>query len=67
MEDEIKRWTARRKAAVVLEIIPGKTTVIPSRLASCVVGFRCRAAPFTTDPLARRLLSKIAFASQSNK
>jgi transposase-like protein len=24
---EIKRWTARRKAAVVLEIIQGKTTV----------------------------------------
>ena len=27
MEDEIKRWTARRKAALVLEIIQGKTTV----------------------------------------
>nr|WP_306589406.1 DUF1153 domain-containing protein [Geothrix sp. 21YS21S-4] len=27
MEDEIKRWTARRKAALVMEIIQGKTTV----------------------------------------
>jgi len=27
MEDEIKRWTARRKSALVLEIIQGKTTV----------------------------------------
>ncbi len=27
MEEEIKRWTARRKAALVLEIIQGKTTV----------------------------------------
>lgn len=27
MEDEIKRWTARRKTALVLDIIQGKTTV----------------------------------------
>lgn len=27
MEDESKRWTARRRAALVLEIIQGKTTV----------------------------------------
>jgi transposase-like protein len=27
MDDEIKRWTARRKTALVLEIIQGKTTV----------------------------------------
>src|ERR1700742_3344288 len=27
MEDEIKRWTARRKAALVLEIIRDKTAV----------------------------------------
>ncbi|HEX7388183.1 MAG TPA: integrase core domain-containing protein [Castellaniella sp.] len=27
MEDEIKRWTARRKSALVLDIIQGKTTV----------------------------------------
>ena len=26
-DDEIKRWTARRKSALVLEIIQGKTTV----------------------------------------
>jgi transposase-like protein len=27
INDEIKRWTARRKSALVLEIIQGKTTV----------------------------------------
>ncbi|MBA8885760.1 hypothetical protein FHW13_003629 [Dokdonella fugitiva] len=27
MEEEIKRWTAARKSALVLEIIQGKTTV----------------------------------------
>ena len=27
MEEEIKRWTARRKSALVLEIIQGKTTL----------------------------------------
>ena len=27
MEEDIKRWTAQRKAALVMEIIQGKTTV----------------------------------------
>lgn len=27
MEEQIKRWTSRRKLALVLEIIQGKTTV----------------------------------------
>lgn len=27
MEDEIKRWAAKRKSALVLDIIQGKTTV----------------------------------------
>jgi len=27
MEEEIKRWTARRKSALILDIIQGKTTV----------------------------------------
>ena len=27
MEDEIKRWTAKRKTALVMDIIQGKTTV----------------------------------------
>jgi transposase-like protein len=27
MEEEIKRWTARRKSALVVEILQGKTTV----------------------------------------
>jgi hypothetical protein len=35
MEEEIKRWTARRKSALVLEIIQGKTTV-PRRAGSSI-------------------------------
>lgn len=27
MEDDIKRWTAKRKSALVLDLIQGKTTV----------------------------------------
>jgi len=27
MEDEIKRWTAKRKAALVVEIIQGNTSI----------------------------------------
>ncbi len=27
MDEEIKRWTARRKTALVLEIVQGKTTI----------------------------------------
>ncbi|MPT29818.1 MAG: DUF1153 domain-containing protein, partial [Achromobacter sp.] len=27
MEEDIKRWTAKRKGALVLDIIQGKTTV----------------------------------------
>ena len=27
MDDSIKRWTAKRKTALVVEIIQGKTTV----------------------------------------
>jgi len=27
MEDDIKRWTAKRKAALVMEIMQGKSTV----------------------------------------
>jgi transposase-like protein len=47
MDEEIKRWTARRKSALVLEIIQGKTTVAeasrafdltPAEIESWVVG-----------------------------
>ena len=31
-EEQIKRWTARSKSALVLEIIQGKTTVAAARL-----------------------------------
>ena len=30
MEEDTKRWTAKRKAALVMEIIQGKTTVAES-------------------------------------
>ncbi|MGB8377575.1 MAG: transposase, partial [Rhodanobacteraceae bacterium] len=37
MEEEIKRWTARRKSALVLEIIQGKTTVAEASRAFDIV------------------------------
>ncbi len=33
MEEEIKRWTAKRKTALVLEIIQGKTSVLEASRA----------------------------------
>ncbi|CUA99791.1 Protein of unknown function (DUF1153) [Thiomonas bhubaneswarensis] len=33
MEDDIKRWTAKRKTALVLDIIQGKSTVSESSRA----------------------------------
>lgn len=32
MEEEIKRWTTRRKSALILDIIQGKTTGAATRL-----------------------------------
>ncbi|VVE11618.1 transposase [Pandoraea terrae] len=49
MEEEIKRWTAKRKSALVLDIIQGKTTVAEATrvshlpLRSRVAGGRWRA------------------------
>ena len=44
MEEEIKRWTARRKSALVLEIIQGKTTVAEAVGKAGFVGEPTRAA-----------------------
>ena len=33
MEDDIKRWTAKRKTALVLDIIQGKTTILEASRA----------------------------------
>ena len=33
MEDEIKRWTAKRKAALVVEVIQGKTSISKASMA----------------------------------
>jgi transposase-like protein len=38
MDDEIKRWTARRKGALVLEIIQGKATVAEASRAHDSLG-----------------------------
>jgi positive regulator of sigma E activity len=35
MEEEIKRWTALRNSALVLEIIKGKTTIAEASRPSC--------------------------------
>lgn len=34
MDEEIKRWTAKRKSVLVLEIVQGKTTVAEASWAS---------------------------------
>lgn len=61
MEEEIKRWTARRKAALVLEIIQGKTTVaeasrsfrkLPRQVDSSKPEFRRRAIARDSAPVA---------------
>lgn len=60
MEDDIKRWTAKRKTALVLEIIQGKTTVAeasrafdlqPSELEQWVEGKRGMENALRTNPL----------------
>ncbi|AMJ50123.1 hypothetical protein CESP606_16640 [Cereibacter sphaeroides] len=33
MDDPIKRWTAKRKTALVVEIIQGKTTLVEAGAA----------------------------------
>jgi len=45
MDEEIKRWTARRKSALVLDIIQGKTTVSESSRG---------AAPISTGQCCRK-------------
>ena len=36
MEEDIKRWTAKRKTALVLEIIQGKTTVAEAKAEGAI-------------------------------
>jgi hypothetical protein len=38
MDDNIKRWTAKRKTALVVEIIQGKTTVAEASRAAANAG-----------------------------
>ncbi len=42
MEEEIKRWTARRKSALILEIIQGKTTVAEASRQYDLTPSECR-------------------------
>lgn len=42
MDEEIKRWTARRKSALVLEIIQGKITVAEASGTHDLPAFRDR-------------------------
>ncbi len=37
MEDEINRWTAKRKSALVMDILQGKTTVAEAARVKVVV------------------------------
>jgi hypothetical protein len=38
MEEEFKRWTEKRKAALVMDIMQGKTSVIP-RVALTAINY----------------------------
>ena len=66
MEEEIKRWTARRKSALVLEIIQGKTTVAEaSRQFVCIIDPSKQVPvlgtfplPVEVIPMARSLVSR---------
>ncbi len=52
MEDEIKRWIAKRKSALVMELLQGKTTV-----AAGVFGKRLKEDPISRTPAATRMTS----------
>lgn len=41
MDEEVKRWTAKRKSALVIEILQGKTTVAEARRAFDLPAERC--------------------------
>lgn len=43
MEDDIKRWTTKRKSALVLDIIQGKTTIAEASRQYDLSPFRGRA------------------------
>jgi hypothetical protein len=49
MDDEIKRWTARRESALVLEIIQGKTTVAEASRAHDLPPLRSRNGSMMTS------------------
>jgi hypothetical protein len=46
MDEGIKRWIARRKSSLVLEILPGRTTTgearpAAARFCDCIGGLTC--------------------------
>jgi H+/gluconate symporter-like permease len=45
MDDEIKRWTAKRMSALVLDIIQGKTTVAVATCAAYSASKSCTHRP----------------------
>lgn len=60
MEEEIKRWTARRKSALVLDLIRGKTTVSEASRQDRRVGFSPPLFVLTPSrPDARRWWAKV--------
>ncbi len=42
MDDSIKRWTARRKTALVVKIIQGKSTMAEAKRAYDLPHWRCQ-------------------------
>ncbi len=57
MEEDINRWTARRKTALVLEIIQGKTTVAEASWSFDLPPSEIRKLPLSTPGENRTVLA----------
>jgi hypothetical protein len=57
MEDDIKRWTAKRKTALILDIIQGKTTVAEASRALVIDPGKMTEAALPIDQGARPAVS----------
>ena len=66
MDDSIKRWTAKRKTALVVEIIQGKTTVAEASRAYDLSPSRSRAGSMMPSGAWRTPYGRTRWRSASN-
>ena len=66
MDDSIKRWTAKRKTALVVEIIQGKTTVAEEVVPMISHPRRSRVGSRTRSGAWRMRCGRIRWRSASN-